>query len=200
MSWCVWRWGGFVGDADANQHQVSHARCSRARNPTQTMKQLKAKLTFAKDKVIEIMSEGKEAASEVQRRAAQVRQKSDEERESMRVVAGWTYTGSGCEMRLTAHERARMYNATTGANIGLRPTRRCGRPRRFCTTRASATRPCRWTQSWRRAPRCRRVPRRRKKAPRCRRSNRLRGAGPGVERRLELANFWSLLLERRQGK
>jgi hypothetical protein len=38
------------------------------------MKQLKAKLTLAKNKVIESMNEGKEAATDVQRRAAQVRQ------------------------------------------------------------------------------------------------------------------------------
>jgi hypothetical protein len=47
----------------------------------QTMKQLKAKLTHAKDKVIDNMHEGDQAATAVLRRAAQVRI-SEEERVS----------------------------------------------------------------------------------------------------------------------
>ena len=114
------------------------------------------------------MREGKEAPTEVQRRAAQVRQR--EERK---------YTVSGGEMRLIAMSARAKVCAMMGANWGCAWTRRCGRPKRFCTTRASATRPCRWTQSWRRAPRCRWVPRRRA----------LRGGRPGlgVEGGLEVA-------------
>ena len=91
------------------------------------MKQLKAKLTFAKDKVIEAMREGKEAPTEVQRRAAQVRQR--EERK---------YTVSGGEMRLIAMSARAKVCAMMGANWGCAWTRRCGRPAHTRATHPAA--------------------------------------------------------------